>query len=231
MRRSVTLSNGAQMPMVGLGTYKMRGEECATSIPVAWQCGYRLYDTADIYQNQGAVTTALSKLSDSSTDYFVTSKISAQDQGDANAPQAIERILAECGGKVDLLLVHWPGSKGLDPADPENAVRRRQTWLHLESAYRAGQVKAIGVSNYEVCHLEEMRGYASVMPMVNQIELHPLYHRRDIVDYCREHGIFVQAYSSLARNKLLDPKLSSCHPILSALQTRYDQRLVVICVW
>ena len=204
--RLVTLRNGVKMPLVGLGTYKITGEECKTAIPEAVKCGYKLIDTATIYRNEEAIGEVLSLFLKSNSvkreSLFLESKLATFDQGYESTLKAVEVSCRKLQTNyIDLYIIHWPGAAKLDPKDVKNAELRRDSWRALEELYEKGTVKAIGVSNYTEAHLEEMKSYAKVLPMVNQIELHPLYYPRDTVKWCRDHGVIVQAYSSLARGE------------------------------
>lgn len=201
-----TLHNGIRMPLIGLGLYQVTNEQCEVAVPAALKSGYRLFDSARYYQNEGALQAALEhhlgQFGLERKDVFVETKISAREQGLEDGRAAIADSLKTFNGQIDLMIVHWPGSAKLAPEDPANAVNRRGTWKALEEAYKVGKLRSIGVSNYTEKHLREMLEYAEVMPMVNQVELHPLLHmptHAKMIEFCREHGIIVQAYSPLAR--------------------------------
>lgn len=214
----VKLWNGVEMPDVGLGTYKMTPEQVLESIPIAYSCGYRLFDTAAVYKNEAAVAQALSH----HKDYFVTTKLAPKDQGYEQAKTAIHQSLSTLK-QIDLFLIHWPGASALDPSSPQNYLKRRESWKALEEAYAAGFVKAIGVSNYEIRHLQEMKEYAQVMPMVNQIEVHPLYYPHELIQFCSQHSIVVQAYSSLAANKLITREYLENYPVIQEISNTHGK--------
>ena len=216
------MNNGLPMPMVGLGTYKMLRENVEVAIPAAIDCGYRLFDTATIYRNEEDVGRVLGQLISSGkvsrSDIFVISKLQTADQGYGSAKKAIEASRQKLNLEyIDCYLIHWPGASGLDPSDPRNKEMRAGSWRALEEALDAGFLRSIGVSNYMHSHLAEMEVYAKVMPMVNQIELHPLYYPEDTIEYCQRRGIFVQAYSSLGRGKLLEETFLAAHPKISEM--------------
>lgn len=209
-----------------VGTYKMLGEHVEVAIPAALQCGYRLFDTATIYRNEEHVGRVLREQMEAQgirrEDVFVTSKLQTLDQGYDRARAAVDASLQKLGlDYIDLYLIHWPGASATEPSDPRNAILRRESWKALEEALAAGKLRAIGVSNYMVRHLQEMEGYAQVPPMVNQIELHPLYYPRDVVQYCQQRGILVQAYSSLGRGKLLEDAFLAAHPPIGHMMHRH----------
>nr|XP_036584851.1 putative aldo/keto reductase [Colletotrichum truncatum]KAF6794501.1 putative aldo/keto reductase [Colletotrichum truncatum] len=193
------------VPRIGLGVYQLRGEECTSACLAALEAGYRHFDTAQLYGNEAEVGRAvrdyLAQANLERQDIHVTTKIGRY-SGDAgktyrSALRSVERI-AGVDGFVDLFLVHRPVEK------------RKEMWLALERLLEEGRTRAIGVSNFRIEHLEEMKGYARVWPpVVNQIEIHPWCQQRELVEYCRRHGIVVQAYSPLARgHKMSDPVLA-----------------------
>lgn len=135
---------------------------------------------------------------------YITSKISPYEQGTQKAQEACSCILRRLGlDYLDLLLIHWPGTAKTPLSSAENAIKRRETWEVLESQLESGIVKAIGVSNYEIHHLEDLLTYAKFSPLVNQIECHPLWPQEELRQYCKDHGIHVVAYSSFGAGALL----------------------------
>lgn len=226
----VKLINGICMPLLGLGTYKMTKENVEEAIPAALDSGYRLFDTATVYRNEEHVGNTLKREMEirgmDQSQIFVTSKLQTLDQGYEAAASAIDTSLAKLGlGYIDLYLIHWPGASGIEPSDPRNRELRQGSWKALEEALIAGKLKAIGVSNFLVSHLKEMKSYAKIMPMVNQIELHPLYYPKDTIEYCQSNGIFIQAYSSLGRGKLLEPEFTSRHPPIVQMAEQHGATL------
>ena len=170
-------------------------------------------DTAAVYRNEAELGEVLSEWLSSEEparqrqDLFVTSKLAPKDQG-------YEETLAVCHRSLELLrleyldlfLVHWPGKHGLKPEDPLNRQHRAGTWRAMEELYASGKVRAIGVSNYTVRHLEEMLlpgpEAVKIPPMVNQVELHPWFNQRELIQYCQGKGIVLQAYSSLGQGEV-----------------------------
>lgn len=186
------------------------------AIPLAIDAGYRLFDTATIYKNEEAVGQALreglTKRGLARAEVFVTSKLQTLDQGYENAQAAIDRSLTRLGLEyIDMYLIHWPGASGMEPSDPHNRQARQGSWRALEEALAAGKLRAIGVSNYMENHLLEMHEYARTLPMVNQIELHPLYVPEETIKVCHQMGVHVQAYSSLGRGKLIEDVFLTQH--------------------
>ncbi|KAI4864546.1 aldo/keto reductase [Hypoxylon rubiginosum] len=195
----------ARMPVLGFGVYQIDRPDCAAACLRALSAGYRHIDTAQIYQNEEEVGAALRCCGLPREAIFVTTKIRYPRLGKGKtylrALQSVRKIDPRDDGYVDLFLVHSPHA--LKPKD------RKELWLALEKLHAEGRIRAIGVSNYQPEHLEEMKGYATVWPpAVNQILLHPWTQQRETVDYCNEHGIILQAFSPLARGmKLREPAL------------------------
>jgi diketogulonate reductase-like aldo/keto reductase len=193
-----TLANGLNIPKIGLGTYQMSGETCRVAVRAALQLGYRHIDSAVYYSNHKEIAQEISSFDRSSL--FLTSKIPPPLQGYEKTMEATLRSLSELRTEyLDLMLIHWPGVAGLAPNDPQVVETRHGSWRALEDLYLQGKLKAIGVSNFLIRHLEKLEKVARVQPMVNQFEYHPWCHDDDLVNYCHSKGIIVEAYSSLAR--------------------------------
>jgi diketogulonate reductase-like aldo/keto reductase len=223
------LANGVSIPFVGFGTYRMNKENIKASLPAALGCGYRLIDTAASYRNEKFIGEEINRyFSDeisgiSRSDLFIESKLGPGDQGYDRAKAAILQSLKNLNlDYIDLYIIHWPGSKGLKPDDPLNKSNRIGSWKALEEGLLEGKLRSIGVSNYSIRHLEEMKTYATTMPMVNQIEVHPLYCPIDLISYCQHNNIFVQAYSPLGQGSLLSNEFISSHPKLKAIAESYS---------
>nr|XP_028565433.1 uncharacterized protein LOC114586308 [Podarcis muralis] len=207
--RTVWLNSGAPMPLLGLGTFRLLGEEAVRlSLDAALRNGYRLVDTAAVYGNESDIRHALHELLPhhglARGDIFLTSKLSPRDQGQEAAEGACLRSLEELGcDYLDLYLIHWPGTQGRPQEDEGNRERRQQSWRALERLYEAGKLRAIGVSNYSVQHLEELLAVCRVPPSVLQVEFHPELAQGELLDFCRSKGIHLQAYSSLGTGQLV----------------------------
>jgi diketogulonate reductase-like aldo/keto reductase len=198
---SFKLNNGIHIPAIGLGMWAIPdGKPAEEAVRHALNAGYRLFDTASLYGNEASLGRAIRSSGIQREEVFVTTKLWNSDHGYDRALRAFVESLRRLGMEyVDLYLIHWP-VQGL----------RLQTWQALEKMYEEGRSRAIGVSNYMIHHLEELLDQASVVPAVNQIELHPYnYHSRlETVEFCRSKGILVEAYSPLTKGrKLKDPTL------------------------
>ena len=200
---TVTLANGVNLPTVGLGVYQApAGDITRRAVASALDAGYRHIDTAAIYRNEGDVGAAILSSAVPRADVFVTTKLWNSDHGYDEALRACDASLARLGlDYVDLYLIHWP---------VEDV--RRDTWRAMERLLADGRARAIGVSNYMVHHLEELFATSDEPPAVNQFELSPYLFgtRRALVEWCRDHGVVVEAYSPLTKGvKLNDPALAS----------------------
>ena len=192
---TVTLHNGVEMPVFGLGVYKIEeGGQIEETIKTALNIGYRLIDTASMYQNEEGLGKAIRESGIPREELFVTTKVWNSDQGYDSTLKACESSLEKLGLEyIDLYLVHWP-VKG----------KYIETWHAMERLYQEGKVKAIGVSNFQIHHLEDLLEHCNDKPMVNQVELHPLLSQKELRDYCLKHHIKVEAWSPLSRGRFLD---------------------------
>ena len=196
----VTLNNGIEMPLLGLGTYMMRrGKETEDAVLWALEAGYRLIDTAALYENERSVGEAIKKSRVPREAVFVTMKLWNDDHGYKRALAAFHESLGRLGLEyVDLYLIHWPVER-----------LRGESWRALETLLADGKCRAIGVSNYMIRHLEELLESSGTVPAVNQVEFSPFLFQRDVLDFCRASGIQLEAYSPLTRGRRLgDPALA-----------------------
>jgi diketogulonate reductase-like aldo/keto reductase len=183
------LNNGVKLPLIGMGTYPLNGLRLAWLVRRATAMGYRGFDTASAYGNERWLGRGLRLSLKKREDYFVTSKLSNTEQRAGDVRRACTDSLARLGLKsLDLYLMHWP-----------NPDTFRSCWRQMEQLYREGLVRAIGVCNFHAHHLQQLLEVASVIPAVNQVELHPLLSQTSLVAFCRQHDIQVQAYSPFAR--------------------------------
>ncbi|KAK2827111.1 hypothetical protein Q7C36_018037 [Tachysurus vachellii] len=206
--RVAALNSGTQIPLLGLGTYKLNTyEQLYKSINAALDAGYRAFDTAAVYGNEAQLGQVMRELLPKHglvrSDVFLISKLGPEDHG-PRAKEGCLRSLQKLDCEyVDLYLLHWPGVAGLEPTDPIHAKYRLQSWVILEELYDRGKIKAIGVSNYTVSHLLELLGSCRVPPAVLQMECHPKLVQKQLRDICKEAGVHFQAYSSLGKGALL----------------------------
>ncbi|MDA8345457.1 MAG: aldo/keto reductase [Thermaerobacter sp.] len=198
IRDAAILHNGVRMPWLGLGVFRSEaGAEVEGAVASALELGYRHVDTATMYGNEAGVGDAVRRSGLAREDVFVTTKVWNSDQGYDATLRAYERSLEQLGFQyADLYLVHWP-VKG----------KSKDTWRAMQRLYREGRVRAIGVCNFKVHHLEEVMADADVVPMVNQVEYHPFLAQHEVRSFCREHSIQIEAWAPLVRGKLDHPVL------------------------
>ncbi|MCL2355865.1 MAG: aldo/keto reductase [Defluviitaleaceae bacterium] len=186
--KTITLNTGAKMPLLGFGVFKI---EDTSSIDVALEVGYRSIDTAAAYANEEIVGKAISSCGIPRDELFITTKLSntAQREGRAETEldESLEKLGLDC---VDLYLMHWPV--------PETYV---QTWLTMERHFKSGKAKAIGVSNFLPRHIAEIKKHWSVIPAMNQFEMHPRLTQKPLIELCRTETIAPQSWSPLGGGK------------------------------
>lgn len=186
-----TLNNGVKMPAVGLGVFQNTDDKvCTDSVLAAIECGYRMIDTAAVYGNEEAVGRAIKQCGVPRDQLFITTKLWYSDCGYDRARKALEISLKKLGlDYVDLYLIH----------EPYGWVKR--AWKALEECEDEGMIRAIGVSNFNKSELENLMDGAHVIPAVNQIELHPFYRRKELVDFLQENNILAEAWAPFAEGK------------------------------
>ncbi|OZB98431.1 aldo/keto reductase [Paenibacillus sp. XY044] len=215
------LNNGIDMPWLGLGVFKVEeGSELVEAVKAAVKHGYRSIDTAAVYANETSVGQGIREaLADNGLkreDLFVTSKVWNADLGYESTIAAYETSLKKLGlDYLDLYLIHWPV-----------AGKYKEAWRALEKLYKDGRVKSIGVSNFQVHHLEDLMKDAEIVPVVNQVEFHPLLSQKELRDFTKQHDIQLEAWSPLMQGELLN------HPQLKEIADKYGKSIAqVILRW
>lgn len=171
---------------------------------VALETGYRHIDTAEIYRNERFIGKAIAESGLPRSQIFITSKLSPANMSFEGAVKACNASLQALNTDyLDLYLIHWPARSGIDMSSELHKEYRKEAWRGLESLYKEGKCRRIGVSNYNVSHLTHLLSYATIKPYANQIELHPTLQQKETVAYCMEHDIAVIAYSSLGQGDLI----------------------------
>lgn len=202
------LRDGQAIPQIGLGLWQIRDQtEFNTAFEAAVKYGYRHFDSAQAYGNEQYLGEAWKKSGQKREDLFLTTKIAVQhfgyDKAKKTFAESLEKLQTDY---VDLILLHFPVT-----------LLRQKTWKALEEFQTAGSAKSIGVSNYTIRHLEEMKNYAKVMPAVNQVELHVFLQQPELVEYCQDNNIVVEAYSPLAHAKAMD------NPVIAAIAKKHSK--------
>jgi 2,5-diketo-D-gluconate reductase A len=195
---TVQLNDGRSIPQLGFGVFQIDPAETAEAVSRALEIGYRHIDTAEMYENEAGVGEAIAESSLDRDDVFITSKLNNGYHEPDDARRAFEATLEKLrSDHVDLFLIHWP----LPTLYDGDFV---STWRTLEEFKADGRARSIGVSNFQVPHLERLAAEADVVPAVNQIELHPYLLNAEVSAHCAEHGIAVEAWSPIAQGEVLD---------------------------
>ncbi|HWO53273.1 MAG TPA: aldo/keto reductase [Paenibacillus cookii] len=212
LQSTTKLANGVDMPWLGLGVFKVEeGADLIAAVKAAIKHGYRSIDTAAIYGNESgvgqAIREALAENGIAREELFVTSKVWNQNQGYDETLAAFDASLSKLGLDVlDLYLIHWPV-----------AGKYKDTWRALEKLYKDGRVRAIGVSNFHVHHLQDLLSTAEIKPMVDQVEFHPYLAQNELLTFTKEHGIQLEAWSPLMQGELLN------QPVLQEIAAKHNK--------
>jgi len=205
----VRLNNGIRMPQIGFGVFRIPDDQTERVVLEAIESGYRSIDTASLYGNEVGVGRAIAACGLPREELFVTTKLWNDDQGRERASAAFESSVNRLGlDHVDLYLIHWP--------KPSRDLYV-QTWQALEKLYADGRVRAIGVSNFQMTHLDRIIAQTDVTPAVNQIELHPSLQQEHLRRYDHEHGITTVAWSPLGQAESIKD------PVIGAIARRHDR--------
>ncbi|YCA44224.1 aldo/keto reductase [Bacillus sp. JZ8] len=194
LQSTTTLHNGIEMPWFGLGVFKVEdGSEVIESVKSAIKAGYISIDTAAVYGNEEGVGKGIADSGVDRKRLFVTSKVWNSDQGYESTLKAFDTTLEKLGLEyLDLYLIHWPVEG-----------KYKETWKALEKLYKDGRIRAIGVSNFQIHHLEDLLTDAEIVPMVNQVEYHPHLTQKELQAFCKDKGIQLEAWSPLKQGELL----------------------------
>lgn len=228
LKSTTPLSNGVEMPWLGLGVFKVEdGQEVKQAVIDAIEAGYRSIDTASVYGNESGVGEAIKAVDVPREELFITSKLWNKDQGYESTLAAFEATRKRLGlDYLDLYLIHWPV--------PEAGLYE-DTWRAFETLYQEKKVRAIGVSNFKEEHLKQLIQSANIIPMVNQVEFHPHLTQEPLRDFCRQHNIQVEAWSPLKQGQLFEndvlKKIAETHnKTVAQVLIRWDLQCGVVTI-
>lgn len=209
------LSNGVEIPNLGLGTWKLAKQDTAETVAKAIEIGYRHIDTAAAYQNETEVGRGIAQSGIRRQDLFITTKLWNADQGYESTLHAFDVSLRKLGVEyLDLYLIHWPKAKSLE------------SWRAMEQLYKQGRVRAIGVSNFSIEYLNMIFAEASINPMVNQVERHPYYQQNELKAFCDRHAVALEAYTPLAQGEVFHDD------VLSAIAAAHQRSVAqIVLAW
>lgn len=221
-----TLANGLAIPKLGLGTWLIDDDNAADAIKAAVECGYRLIDTAQAYGNERGVGEGVRSCSVPRESLFVGSKVAAEHKSYESAARSIDETLTKMGlNYLDQMIIHSPQPwVEVNQSDNRYVEGNRAAWRALEDAYKAGKVKAIGISNFQVGDIESLLETAEIKPMVNQILVHISNTPLELVNYCQKNGIAVEAYSPIAHGEILH------QPDIQAMADKYGVSVPQLCI-
>ena len=220
---SYTLSNNVSIPELGFGTWQTpNGDVAVSAVKKALEVGYRHIDTAQGYKNEDSVGQAIKESGIHREEIFLTTKLWNENHSYDLVLSSFEESLKKLQTDyIDLFLIHWPNPvKFRDNWQSANA----ETWRAMEELYQAGKIKAIGVSNFLPHHFEELKKTATIFPMVNQIFLAPGELQKEVVSYCQEHNVLLEAYSPLGTGKIFDV------PEMQELSDKYGKTIAQIAI-
>lgn len=226
LQETYTLSNGKQIPKLGLGTWFIEDNKAVEAVKEAVKAGYRLIDTAQAYGNERGVGEGVRICGVAREELFVSSKVAAEHKTYEEAKAGIDKTLETMGlDYLDLMIIHSPQPwDKVNQSSDRYVEGNRAAWRALEDAYKEGKLKAIGVSNFQIGDIESLVEIAEIKPMVNQILLHISNTPLELVEYCQKNGITVEAYSPIAHGEILN------QPEIKAIADKYGVTVPQLCI-
>lgn len=220
--KTYTMNNGLSIPAVGFGTFDSDGDELYQAVLAALRAGYRHIDTATYYGNEESIGRALKDSGIPRDELFITTKLWNDSHGYEEAKIALKASLKRLQlDYLDLYLIHWPNPVNLrDRWQAANA----DTWRAMEEMVDEGLIRTIGISNFLVHHMEALLETARIIPAVNQIRLAPGVYQEEIVAYCKEKGILLEAWSPLGRGEVFS------HPVMLQLAEKYGKTVAQVAL-
>lgn len=222
----ITLNNGVKIPQLGLGTWFIDDDKVADAVKEAVKLGYRHFDTAQAYGNERGVGEGIRTCGVPREQLFVTSKVAAEQKTYEEAAAGIDETLKKMGlDYLDMMIIHSPQPwVEVNQSDDRYVEGNRAAWKALEDAYKAGKLKAIGVSNFQIGDIESLLETARIKPMVNQVLLHISNTPLELVEYCQKNDIAIEAYSPIAHGVILD------QPEIAEIADKYGVTVPQLCI-
>lgn len=223
---SLTLSNGIKIPQLGLGTWFIDDSKVADAVKAAVSLGYRHFDTAQAYGNERGVGEGIRNCGIPREELFVVSKVAAEHKTYEEAMAGIDETLNKMGlDYLDMMIIHSPQPwVKVNQCEDRYIEGNRAAWKALEDAYKAGKLKAIGISNFKIGDIESLLQTCEIKPMVNQILLHISNTPLELIGYCQKNDIVVEAYSPIAHGEILN------NPEISAIAQKYGVSVPQLCI-
>ena len=224
--KTLTLSNGVKIPQLGFGTWFIDDDKAADAVKAAAALGYRHFDTAQAYGNERGVGEGIRTCGVPREELFVVSKVAAEHKTYEEAKAGIDATLEKMGlDYLDMMIIHSPQPwVKVNQCDDRYVEGNRAAWHALEDAYKAGKLKAIGISNFQISDIENLIEGCEIKPMVNQILLHISNTPLELVTYCQQHDIAVEAYSPIAHGEILS------QPQIAAMADKYGVSVPQLCI-
>lgn len=224
--KTLTLNNGVKIPQLGLGTWFIDDSDAAEAVKSAAMLGYRHFDTAQAYGNERGVGEGIRSCGVSREEIFAVSKVAAEHKTYDSAAKSIDETLLKTGlDYLDMMIIHSPQPwDKVNQSDDRYVEGNRAAWRALEDAYKAGKLRAIGVSNFKKEDIESLLETAEIKPMVNQVLLHISNTPAELIKYCGEKGIVVEAYSPIGHGEILN------QPDIMAMAEKYGVTVPQLCI-
>lgn len=224
--KKLTLSNGVEIPQLGLGTWFIDDDKVADAVKAAADLGYRHFDTTQAYGNERGVGEGIRTCGIPREKLFVVSNVAAEHKTYEDAKASIDKTLSDIGlDYLDMMIIHSPQPwVEVNQSDDRYVEGNRAAWKALEEAYKEGKLKAIGVSNFQIGDIESLLETCEIKPMVNQILLHISNTPLELVEYCQKKGIAVEAYSPIAHGEILH------QPEIADMAEKYGVSVPQLCI-